>query len=223
MATRPPVYGQMSEFLSETESYVERAKIFFAANEIPDDKQPAVFLSVIGGKTYTLLRSLLSLDLPQDQTLEDIVAALESHFDPKPIVIAERFHFHRRNQLPNESVAVYVAELRRLSTHCDFREYLNEALRDRLVCGLRNESAQKRLLSEKELTFKKAKELAQSMEAAESNTRALQRTETAAVNRLTKPHPRNAPSSAHASHRCGKTNHIAPNCRFIDATCRKCG
>ena len=97
MATRPPVYGQMSEFLSETESYVERAKIFFAANEIPDDKQPAVFLSVIGGKTYTLLRSLLSLDLPQDQTLEDIVAALESHFDPKPIVIAERFHFHRRN------------------------------------------------------------------------------------------------------------------------------
>ena len=142
MATRPPVYGQMSEFQSETESlksYVERAKIFFAANEIPDDKQPAVFLSVIGGKTYALLRSLLAPDLPQDQTLEDIVAALESHFDPKLIVIAERFHFHRRNQLPNESVAVYVAELRRLSTHCDFREYLKEALRDRLVCGLRNE------------------------------------------------------------------------------------
>ena len=72
MAARPPVYGQMSEFQSETESlklYVERAKIFFAANEIPDDKQPAVFLSVIGGKTYALLRSLLAPDLPQDQTL----------------------------------------------------------------------------------------------------------------------------------------------------------
>ena len=39
----------------------------------------------------------------------------------------------------------YVAELRHLATHCNFGAYLDEALRDRLVCGLRNENTQKRL------------------------------------------------------------------------------
>ncbi len=42
----------------------------------------------------------------------------------------------------------YVAELQCLSTHCEFRAYLPEALRDRFVCGIRNEGNQKRLLTE---------------------------------------------------------------------------
>jgi len=35
-------------------------------------------------------------------------------------------------------IAEYVAELRSLAAHCDFGDYLEEALRDRLVCGLCN-------------------------------------------------------------------------------------
>ena len=33
------------------------------------------------------------------------------HYNPKPVVIAERFQFHRRNQAPTETVAEYKAEL----------------------------------------------------------------------------------------------------------------
>ena len=50
-------------------------------------------------------------------------------------------------------MAVYVAELKRLSTHCQFKDYIDDALRDCLVCGLRKESTQKRLLVEDKLTF----------------------------------------------------------------------
>ena len=112
MATR--TYGQLSEFHPESESitsYVKRARLFFRANDIVEEKQSAVFLSVIGGKTYALLRNLVAPNLPQDKTLADIIAALQNHFEPKPLVITQCFHFHRRNQLPNESVAEYVAEL----------------------------------------------------------------------------------------------------------------
>ena len=104
---------------------------------------------------------------------------LKSHFEPKPLLIAERFHFHRRDQAAGETIAEYVAELRRLSTHCDFGDTLNDALRDRLVCGLRYESVQKRLLSEPDLTFKRALEIAQSLEAADKNAKALKGTESA--------------------------------------------
>ena len=43
---------------------------------------------------------------------------------------------------------------------------MGEALRDRLVCGLKSLQIQKKLLAERDLTFKKAFETAQSMELA---------------------------------------------------------
>ena len=57
----------------------------------------------------------------------------------------------------------YVAELRNFATHC---VNLNEALRDRLVCGLRNMQIQKRLLSEARLKYSKAVEIAVVMKTA---------------------------------------------------------
>ena len=55
-------FGQIDAFQPENESieaYLERIEVFFAANEIARDKQVSVFLSVLGGKTYTLLRIFL--------------------------------------------------------------------------------------------------------------------------------------------------------------------
>ena len=155
--------GRLEEFNSESDSvteYVEHAGIYFEANKVPTNKKVPVFLSAVGGKTYMLLRSLLSPTLPQDRSYHNIVDALKKHYEPKPLVIAEQFHFHWWNQTTGESITDYVVELRRLSAHCKFADYLNQALWDRLVCGLRAESIQKRLLAEADLTLKKALELA---------------------------------------------------------------
>ena len=121
--------------------------IFFTVNYTKADKGAAVFLNFIGGRAYELLRSLLTPTLPK---YDELVALLKEHYEPKPLVITERFHFHRRNQRQGESIAEYVAELRRLATHCEFKTYLNEALRDRLVWGIRDESVQRRLLAVKD-------------------------------------------------------------------------
>ena len=48
--------------------------------------------------------------------------------------------------------------------------YVEQALRDRLVCGLVNERVQQRLLSESKLSLKKAFEIAQGMETAQKET-----------------------------------------------------
>ena len=106
----------------------------------------------------------------------ELVGILTQHFQPKLLVIAERFYFHCRDQAPGESVAKYVAELRRLSTHCQFDTCLDQALCDRLVCGLRNESVKKHLLAETALILQRAMELAQGMEAAKLNVKALKGT-----------------------------------------------
>ena len=143
-------FGKLEEFLPQKETitnYLERVeKIFFLANAVVDKKKVPVFVSVVGGNIYALLRSLLAPAKPQDKSFETLVAELKKHFEPKEVVIAERFNFHQRNQASGESIAEFIAKLHRLSTNCDFGNYLEEALRDHFVCGLRSKAMQKQLL-----------------------------------------------------------------------------
>ena len=96
---------------------------------------------------------------------------LKKHFDPTPSVLGERFNFHCRSQGNSEGIAEYVAELKCLATHCSFKAYLDEALRDRFVFGLKQTAIQKRLLAEKNLTFTTAVEIAQSMERVDTQAK----------------------------------------------------
>ena len=119
--------GSLAEFKPDSErieAYLERVQLFFDANGIKDDKQVAILLTVIGSNIYALLSSLLAPTKPREKSFQELSETLRHHFDPKPLVIAERFHFHRRNQASSESISDYVAELRRLATHCEFGDYL---------------------------------------------------------------------------------------------------
>ena len=165
-------YGQLHEFDAESETvtaYLERAELYFDANDVADEKKVPVLLSNIGAKTYGLVRSLVAPKAPKETTFAEIKNLLKSHFEPTPSVITKWYRFHRQEQAPGESIASYVAELRQLTVHCKFEDttdFLEESLRDRFVCGLRSESIRKRLFQEKTLTFAKAMELAQNYEAA---------------------------------------------------------
>ena len=131
--------------------YVECAQLFFTVNDIPDRKNTHVLLSVVGGSTYWLLCNLVVPARPKDKSFTEIVEVLKAHFEPKPIVVAEWYRFHRREQAPGESVTEYAVELCRLVSTCAFDEYLDQALRDHLVCSPQSESIQQSLLSKTNL------------------------------------------------------------------------
>ena len=223
---------KMDEFQPENESieaYLERIEIYFDVNGVADDKKVSVFLNALGGKTYTLLRNLLAPAKLNTKSLNDLTTALNNHYAPKRVVIAERFHFYRRNQAPGESIAEFVAELRKLSTHCSFKDsQLEEALRDRLVCGLRSVATQRRLLTEAKLTFADALKTAQGMEAAERNAQTLKESSDAAVHYVRKAPSGNAkPSMKQVSktktcYRCGRADHQHSSCPFKDSKCHYC-
>ena len=99
---------------------------------------------------------------------------LDKHLSPKPLVIAECSRFHKRDQKDGESIPVYVAELRKLSEHWDFKANLNNALWDRLVCGIKHGNIQKKLLSESDLTLQKAIDIATAMETPAKDADQLQ-------------------------------------------------
>ena len=216
--------GKLSEFSPEKEkisSYLERVELFFDANGIEESKQVPALLTAIGGQTYVLLRNLLAPSKPNTKTFAQLKEALKQHFDPKPLVIAERFYFHRRCQQAGESIAEYIAELRRLATNCEFGEYLEQALRDRLVCGLKHEPTQKRLLTEASLTLAKAIEIAQSTESAERNALQLKGGAAAKV-MLIDPQRSKKVEKKGVCGRCGNKGHKSSECRYKDAKCHKC-
>ena len=116
-----------------------RLEQYFLANEVEGVvKCRAILLSVCGSKMYALARDLLQPAKPVETTFEKIVDTLEKHFSPEPSEIVERYKFHSGNRNEDEGVAAYVAELRKLTEHCNFGDTLPEMLRDRLVCGINN-------------------------------------------------------------------------------------
>ena len=115
-------------------AYCERFDQYVIANEIKEEKKiVATFLTSVGSKTYNVLRDLPAPVKPSSVKLIDLVTTLRDHYEPKPIVIAERFHFHKRERREGEGVAAYSVALKKCSEHYVFGAFLEEALRDRFV------------------------------------------------------------------------------------------
>eukprot|EP00731_Ephydatia_muelleri_P015883 Em0009g307a len=226
--------GKLGEFSSECESlvaYIERVEVYFLANNIGNERKVPVLLSVLGSKTYAVLRDLLAPTKPKDKSFAELVEVLSRHFEPKPIIIAERFRFHRRDQKSGESIAVFLSELRRLAAHCSFGAFLEEALRDRLVCGVTNDTIQRRLLTEADLTLNRAFEIAQGMEAAMGFCEGIKNPggqPEQTVGMVDDPGEQKIEKMVQGPYRvlcqcCGRRGHQLRNCRQKGLVCFNCG
>ena len=156
-----------------------------------------MFLSVIGPSTYKTLRSLLSRDKPGGQSYADLVDTLAKHFKPAPSEIVERFCFNSRVRRSGESVAAFIAELRALAEFCNFGDTLEAMLRDRILCGINDDSIQRRLLSEPKLDYAKAVETALNMETAAQSMRTLKNKTEGSTGDTPAPPQVNKTSAAH--------------------------
>ena len=70
---------------------------------------------------------------------------------PQRNVVHERFIFWNASQKPGESADEYVLRLRKLADSCEFETQKDSMIRDHIVCGTNDKSAQDRLLRERPL------------------------------------------------------------------------
>ena len=124
----------------------------------------------MGAGTYKLLQNLAAPADVNTWKIDEILGKLQAHFQPKVLVVMESYHFYQRIQKKNEAIIEYLAKLRRLAAKCNFGQFLERALRDKFVCGIKNEIILQRLLSELDIIVTKALELTQAVEAADKNT-----------------------------------------------------
>ncbi|XP_077486838.1 uncharacterized protein LOC144098213 [Amblyomma americanum] len=225
--------GRIGEYRLGTnaswDEYVERLEMFCEANQITKEEQKrAVLLSSCGEEVYGLIVTLVKPERPTAATYEEIKTAVRKHLHPKPSELYARFLFYRRNQAAEESVADYVTALRKLAEDCGFGSAqlpLDVMMRDRFVCGLRNEGVQQRLLAEHSLTFKVAYDLATTAEATAKQQRDIRKhgqyeTDCQEMVQATRA-KQDTPAEGSSCYRCnGK--HAPHLCRFRKATCFNC-
>ncbi len=107
--------------------------------------------------------------------------------NPETNVTMERHSFNTRNQKPGETIEAYVSTLRNKAKTCNFGALTDELIRDRLVCGIDNDSVRRGLLRESDLTLAKAIKICQISELTEQHTKVLAA-------------PRNGPTSVDTVH-----------------------
>ena len=211
--------GRIDSFDLKTDNiteYIERVEQYFIANDVRIEiKQTAIFLTVIGNKTYSLLRNLLVRVSPAGNTVKTLSDTQIDNLKPQPIIIAERDKFYCRDKSENETITEYLAELRKLTLNYDFNNFLDQALIDSFVCGLQNNSIWWRLLAERKLTLKSVIELAKTMENADLETQIISTDiKTDNVNAMN--------NETRKCYRCYLTKHLTNVCRFKDAKCNNC-
>ena len=234
--------GAFDDKVENFDCYVERLEQYFIANGVEAAaKKKAVLLSNVGAKVYGVLRNLVDPAKPADKTFAELKTILTQHYVPERLVIAERFRFNKRDQLSGETVSEYVVALKDLARTCNFGAFLDQALRDRLVCGLTDNACQKDILSKKVETFKDCCDLATAAESANSNLKQFQGP--SSVNKVYptskrdhgRPKGKGKPKSKQYQQsqdqtprklfkcwRCGDVRHKPEACGFKDATCYTC-
>ena len=223
------VYGSISEFAfgsDDVTEWVERLEQWFVANAITDaNRKRALLLSNIGARGYKLIRSL-SQNQPTAKSYGDLKTLLLEHINPKPNEISQRFVFYRRDRRNGETVKDYVAELRKLSEHCNFNEKLEEHLRDKFVCGLNDGVVQQKLLATKNLTLATSIDTAVAMEAAARSAKQIHGVGLdGQVHRLGEgrnPGGSKLSKFSKECFRCGSKKHLADKCPFKNQECFKC-
>ncbi|XP_064468815.1 uncharacterized protein LOC135383143 isoform X1 [Ornithodoros turicata] len=210
-------------------SYVERFGHYCKVANVQDEElKKSAFITAIGKKAYKTLKDLLLPSKPEEKSFKDLVKVLSEHYGPTSQVIAERFKFNRRYQGEGESVAVFAVALKHMAAKCEFGQFLDDALRDRFVAGLRNPAIQTGLLKKKELTFETACEFAKSVELAERESRGFRPVagtdaEVHAIKKTSrKPVSGSETRTAkNKCYRCGE-EHDANSCRYRKTRCYHC-
>ena len=178
-----------------------------------------------------------------DVSYEEVKARLLSHVQPANYEIAERAKFNSLVREANESLKMFVLRLQQQAARCNFADYLETALRDRLIAGINNANMQRKMLLAPNPTFQSVRALAEQSEEVtnlvEANSQVLYQKfgRSKDVDRFQKKHssfnsnraPRfdkdladDKPARSTRCDSCGQS-HRRPNCSFQNAVCYKCG
>ncbi|XP_042147547.1 uncharacterized protein LOC121836654 [Ixodes scapularis] len=223
------------------ETYVVRVEAYFEGNaSIEDKRRRALLVAALGSRPIGILCGICAPRRVNELTYKEVVDILGRHYVPKPNEIAESYKFFNRQQRKGESVQDFIVKLRKIAENCNFEDSLDRMLRDRIVCGVRNETVKRQLLARRELTLAEAEDLATAAEVATKEVKNMESQEVknmesqevkneaelhriAGKSRKQSVLERRYNTRKEECERCGNSSHARDACRHRFARCFRCG
>ncbi|GBN58520.1 hypothetical protein AVEN_140084-1 [Araneus ventricosus] len=149
------VFSFQSEDLS---TLIARFESFRTASGLinkPEAEQVNSLLYLMGSQSEEIFRTF-NLKQTEVDSHEVIKAKFERYFIPTRNVIYDRYKFNMLMQEEDEAVEDFITALPNLAQNCKFPpSFVDEAIRDRIVCGILDKRVSEKLQSEADLTLEK--------------------------------------------------------------------
>ena len=125
----------------------------------------ATFITCIGKEALEVHNGLPFASEEEKSNMTKVLELWETHCIGKTNVIYERYKFNNRSQEQTESIDAYVNALRALAETCAFGALKDQLIRDRIVCGVRDNAVRRKLLQESKLALEKCVDICRATEA----------------------------------------------------------
>ena len=113
--------------------------------------QKSLFITCVGKDALPIVNSLPYAAESDRDDLTKILELLEAYCVGDEQVTFERYKFYQRVQGETESADEFIAALRTLVQTCNFvidgKDFSRQMIRDRIVCGMRNNAVRRKLLA----------------------------------------------------------------------------
>jgi len=155
----------------DVEDYLERFEIWCLTKEdLSDEKKLANLLHFLGKPAFALLKNLAFPVAPMTLTLDKVKNILLQHYKPINFVAAERAKFNTLMRSDDQTVRDFILELQTQAAKCDYGEFLQDQLRDRLIAGINLPALQQRLLVETNQSFQNIRNICEQFQDVKSVT-----------------------------------------------------
>ncbi|XP_054924192.1 uncharacterized protein [Dermacentor andersoni] len=121
-------------------------------SERPEEAQVRTLLYTMGRQARDIFASF-NLSAEDSKKFELVKKKFDDYFVKESNVVYESACFHKRHQMPGESIDQFMTVLHVLADKCDFGEYKQRLIRDRFVVGLRDEKLSESLQMDPKLSL----------------------------------------------------------------------
>ncbi|KAG1652083.1 Organic cation transporter 1 [Nymphon striatum] len=143
----------------------ENYEIASGLNEKELKLRTATFLTCVGPEALDVYDGFAFDSDADKQNIDKIIQKFEIFCVGKTNETFERYNFNMCKQNENDKFDAYVSKLRKLANTCNYGTLQDSLIRDRIVCGITDNTCRKRLLQEETLTLEKCINICRAVES----------------------------------------------------------
>lgn len=135
--------------------WAERLEYSFQANKVEEGLKKSHLMNLCGSFLYSQLKQIFQKPELDIASYDTIVEKLKLKLDKTEPDLVQRYRFGLRKQQPDETAEEFVQAVKLQAEFCNFGDFKNIAILDRVLVGLADNGLKEQLLKEEKLTVDK--------------------------------------------------------------------